>query len=457
MADVATELENATAAVRESEDVPHIGWAWVDAEYRASPSRAFLGERSALTIADEGMPALERAMQALLRDQRVTTRWRDEDLWTMVLSLVAAASAGHVADLHAAVDRLLKPKRVRVAAAVANITWNSEPMSIGALTLAEVHGEADVRELANTLKLDARAEESLVGYAQQLLQGLNAYVVATLTTDRQGELASQDFERAFEDLIGLTLMLADDLEAHGIYSLRGSTNRPGIRGVTLDRSAIVELLADHGSAELGARVLTITGWNSGNNFRWYSADPLPLDRILGADLRVVIDDLMTAPDAIAQRLRVAARWYARAFWAEAEDDSALAVSVALDSLLTGKDAVPGAVSKSRFALLERDPAARGVRFERYEALYKVRSAIAHGGDATRRLAQIGGARSILKDAHWVAMKLLELRDISTPPDEKEFRELWAAVQWGALEWAHPSESGARDGDSVPPMGSPSGS
>jgi hypothetical protein len=116
------------------------------------------------------------------------------------------------------------------------------------------------------------------------------------------------------------------------------------------------LLADHGSAELGGRVLTITGWNSGNNFRWYS-DPLPLDRILGADFRVVIDDLMTAPDAIAQRLRVAARWYARAFWAEAEDDSTLAVSVALDSLLTGKDAVPGVVSKSRFALLERDPAA----------------------------------------------------------------------------------------------------
>ncbi|MFJ3379616.1 hypothetical protein ACIPJ2_04370 [Curtobacterium sp. NPDC090217] len=350
-----------------------------------------------------------------------------------------------MADLHAAVDRLLKPKPVRVAAAVANITWDSEPASIGALTLAKVNEETDVRELADTLKLDARAEESLIEHAQQLLREFNGYVVATSTTDRQGELATQDFERTFEDLIGLTLMLADDLGTHGVYSLRGATNRPGIRGVDLDRSAIVELLADHGSAELGASVLTITGWSSGNNFRWYSADPLPLDRILGADLRVVIDDLMTAPDAIAQRLRVAARWYARAFWAEAQDDSALAVSVALDSMLTGKDAVPGAVSKSRFALLERDPAARGGRFERYEAVYQVRSAIAHGGDATRRLAQIGGARSMLEDAHWVAMKLLELRGISTPADEKQFRELWAAVQWGALDWAHPSGLGARDG------------
>jgi hypothetical protein len=234
-------------------------------------------------------------------------------------------------------------------------------------------------------------------------------------------------------------MFSDRLDEHGIYSLRGSTNRPGVRGIALDRGALGDLLAETGSAELAARVLTITSWGAGNNFMWTSASPMPLDGLLDADLLSLLGDLLAADDAIAQRLRVAARWYARAFWAGAEDDAALAVSVALDSLLTGKDAVPGAVSKGRFALLERDPAARGTRFDRYEQVYKVRSAVAHGGDATRPLARIGGARSILEDARWTARQLLALRQISTPKDDAAFRELWGAVQWGTLPWTEPSD------------------
>lgn len=134
---------------------------------------------------------------------------------------------------------------------------------------------------------------------------------------------------------------------------------------------------------------------------------MPLDRLLHADLLPLPDGLLTAKDAIAQRLRVAARWYARAFWADAEDDAALVVSVALDSLLTGKDAVPCAVSKGRFALLERNPAARAARFDRYEQ-------VAQGGEATRPLVKVGGARAILEDARWTARQLLALRRIATP-------------------------------------------
>jgi hypothetical protein len=352
------------------------------------------------------------------------------------LSLLAAASAGRVPDLAEAIERIVKPRPVRIAAALANVAWTTGPVVLGSLTLARVQDESDARELAASLELAKLAEPGFISHSQQLLREFGSFVLATSTTPRQGELAIEDFERVLEDLIGLTLMLSNDLDAYGVFSLRGATNRPGIRGTTLDRSAISRLLADNGAGELGDRVLTITGWSSGNHFRWHSANPLPLDRILDADRRSDIGDLLLAPDVIAQRLRVAARWYARAFWAEAQDDAALAVSVALDSMLTGKDAVPGAVSKGRFALLERDTAARAARFDRYEEVYRVRSAIAHGGDATRRLAQIGGARSILEDAQWVAMRLLELREISAPADDKEFRELWSAVQWGTVNWAH---------------------
>ncbi|WP_410585048.1 hypothetical protein [Amycolatopsis sp. lyj-108] len=292
----------------------------------------------------------------------------------------------------------------------------------------------DATPVARELNLDAWETEAFVDHARQMLAKFGGFVVATATSSRQGNLAYHDFGRTLDDAIGLVLLLSDRLDEHGIYSLRGATNRPGVRGIALDRRTLGDLLAESGSAELAAQVLTITGWSAGNDFRWMSADPMPLDRLLDAELLPLLDDLLVADDAIAQRLRVAARWYARAFWADAEDDAALAVSVALDSLLTGKDAVPGAVSKGRFALLERDPAARAARFDRYEQVYKVRSAIAHGGDATRSLARIGGTRTILEDARWTARQLLTLRQISTPKDDAAFRELWSAVQWGTLPW-----------------------
>jgi hypothetical protein len=97
--------------------------------------------------------------------------------------------------------------------------------------------------------------------------------------------------------------------------------------------------------------------------------------------------------------------------------------------------VPGAVSKGRFALLERDPASRSAKFDRYEQVYKVRSAIAHGGDAGRSLEKVGGARSLLEDARWTAFKLLELRAIARPASDSDFRDMWAAVQWGTITWA----------------------
>lgn len=433
--DIAAELEGVVPAVRATDGDPRIGWAWMRAGYRASPSRAFRGAVGALTVADEGMPGLEAAIAGLVKDQRVRTNWREEDLWDVVLSLLAAAAhAPGSIDLRAAVRRIVKPSPVRVVAALSNVTWKANPATLGALTLSHVQREDDAVSLGVRLQLDSGAADALASHARQLLNAIGGYVVATRSTPRQGELAHVDFKRAVEDVVGLTLLLSHRLDEHGIFSLRGATNRPGIRGIALDRSALGELLVDRGAGELGALVLALTDWGANSRVRWHSADPLPLDALLDAQLQPVVEDLLEAQDAIAQRLRVAARWYARAFWADAEDDSALAVAVALDAMLTGKDALPGAVSKSRFAFLERDVTKRTARFERYEAVYQVRSAIAHGGDASRRLSEIGGARSLLADARWVAEALLDLRQLHRPENDAAFRELWAALQWGTVSW-----------------------
>lgn len=432
---VANDLAVARSAVGDTDADPLPGWAWAESDYRLSPKRAFGRRDRPLTVSHDGLLALERAMETLLRDQRVQTKWRVEDLWTTVLSLLAAASTNDAIDLPDAVLKLVRPAPVRIAAAIANVVWASGPLQCGPITLANIGSLQDAEAVADLIGLKTADRRAFFSHAEQLLAEFESYVVATAATPRQDGLAHDDFNRGFEDLIGLILLFSDALDDFGIYSLRGAVNRPGIRGITLGRGALATLLEEKGAGELAARLLVMTGRGSGNTFQWCGADPMPLDRLLDGDLHILLSDLIDANDAIAQRLRVAARWYARAFWADSQEDSALAVSVALDSMLTGKDALPGAVSKGRFAFLERDLTLRSDRFDRYEQVYKVRSAIAHGGDATRSLEKIGGARSILRDARWVARQLLALRDLSTPMDDDAFRALWAALQWGTLSWS----------------------
>lgn len=429
-------LQIAIENVRASEADPRVGWAWMIDDYRTSLTRAFHGQGESLTLTDEGVQALTEAMNELVRDRQTRLRWKEEDLWTLVLSLLAAASGTAMVQLDQAVKRILNPVAVRTAAAIANVTWNDEPATFGDLVIGSVQNETEAEALARHVGLDTRERSAFVDHSLQLLNEYGAYVAVTATSHRQGERAYEDFERVVEDLIGLILLFSDRLEEFGVYSMRGATNRPGVRGISLDRVALGEQLREKGAGELGARILTIDGWSTGNRFRWQSADPMPLSQLLDANLRPHVCDLLFAKDAIAQRVRVAARWYARAFWADAEDDAALTVSVALDSLLTGKEALPGAVSKGRFALLERVATDRDSRLRRYDEVYKVRNAIAHGGDGSSSLAKIGGARSMLLDARWVAERLVELRRIRTPNSENELRDVWSAVQWGTVPWAH---------------------
>jgi hypothetical protein len=428
-------LELARVAVHSTEADPRIGWAWVNPSYRASPSRAFTGPDGSMTVADAGIAPLTDAVEKILRMPGVREVWRDEDVWTVVLQLLAYVAVSPQADLDSAVDRILKPQPVRVVAALANVTWHSAPKTIGGITLARLTSEKDAKHLAATLQLDAPSTNALVHHTEQLTREFGSYVVATAASNRQECLAYDDFERSLEDLIGLTLMYSGRLEDHGIYSGRGATNRPGVRGLALDRGALGTLLTEKGAGELGARVLSISGFGYRNGFHWFSADPMPIDELLEGDEHRLIAELLQADDALAQRLRVAARWYARAFWASSEDDAALAVCVALDSLLTGKDAAPGAVSKGRFALLERNPSRREERFRRYDQVYGVRNAIAHGGGASKALAELGGSRSLLGDARWAAAQLADLRSVVLPKSDAELRDAWNGVQWATIPWA----------------------
>jgi hypothetical protein len=436
MLTIAEHLAAARIAVRETISEPRIGWAWLEPAYRADPNRAFFGTFHPLTIDDDGLLALEKAMKALLDDERVRRTWQPEDLWTTVLSLLSAAVNNPSLDLQHAVDRLVKPAPTRTVAALSNVTWTAEPTLVGDIGIASLSSNLDAESFAGLLELDGVAASDLVSHAEQLLRESGSYVVASSASERQGELAYEDFARGIEDLIGLILLLSPRLDEFGIFSLRGATNRPGVRGTTLDRVALGGLLETKGAGELAARVLSIGGWGASNGFRWQSADPMPIDSLLDGDLRPVIADLLSAGDAIARRLRVASRWYAQAFWAEVEVDAALSVSVALDALLTGKQALAGGVSKQRFSLLERDPSERPMRFKRYDKVYAVRSAIVHGGGGTRALQKLGGARSLLADARWVTARFLELRTLFAPDSDNDLMELWNSLEGGSVPWTY---------------------
>jgi hypothetical protein len=163
--------------------------------------------------------------------------------------------------------------------------------------------------------------------------------------------ALEETERQLRNIVDLALLLERDLNGHKIYR-RGETNRPGIRGLTLDRGAIESNLEGSATLELAASQLTITEVGDIRSFNWFSAEPLPLDTLLDQSyLREAVQSCLK-DDPISNRVRVAARWFAEAHYTLADDDAALALGVAMDAMLTGQNNLPGSAMADRVAMLE---------------------------------------------------------------------------------------------------------
>ena len=90
----------------------------------------------------------------------------------------------------------------------------------------------------------------------------------------QYEKAFGETDRQFRNIVDLTLLLERDLAAYEVYH-RGDVNRPGIRGLTLDRGAIERNLTDV-AIELGAIQWTISELGNARAAHWFGAEPLPL-------------------------------------------------------------------------------------------------------------------------------------------------------------------------------------
>jgi len=358
------------------------GWAYAD--YRHSGEPVMSSPSGPVSLAGEHLQAYERATSSLLRESAVRDRWHREEFWSVIGSLVVA-TYGRVEREAFVAQALLQLRTVGpslVVMLIANAKWVGPPAAVGDVIL----GLAGDEYFETLLEIsDGRALPAVDRWTQWLdnqiatRPGVIPPVVLGTWVPGQGMLATEQAQRRMEDVVGLCMLLGRDLSGRGIFR-RGSTNRPGIRGLRLDRGALEAGLQKSARIELSSAPLVVGDLLHSTWVSWNSAEPLLLaDLLEDLETRNEIASSLSSQDPVSQSLRVAARWFTEGHYADAEDDAALALGVALDALLTGKRSLPGSAMADRYAMLSPEPRDRKELVAQYLKLYGVRSSVAHGG------------------------------------------------------------------------------
>jgi hypothetical protein len=415
-------------------------YGWCSKEYRDSDRAAIATPSGPVTITGEGLTDWEHAVEALSKEPEVRKRWGLEELWGLMASMTAAAAAAadSQAFVNAALQRLRKSGPALTVLLISNASWVGPPLEVSGMVL----GLAD-DDFLTLLRDTARgrpapsADVGRAWLAKQVAPRVEGFPSATRPVAfgswslGQMSLANDQAERRMSNLIDLCLLLEADLPGHQIYR-RGPTNRPGVRGLTLDRGAVERGLTGPSRMELYSEPLTVKDTGVGNGASWYGAEPLPLGELLRRDvLRTQVASCFR-DDPVSNRLRVAARWFAEAHYSLADDDTALALGVALDALLTGKAALSGSAMADRFAMLAALPEERPERVRTYLQLYKVRSSVAHGGAASNLDQAL--VNTYYREVKWAAARLLALRDVFHPTSEDAVKACFDDLRWGVRRW-----------------------
>lgn len=415
---------------------------WCLPEYRRSNEAAISRSDGPLTLTAEGLTAFEDAVGILLRESAVRSRWDPKELWGIVVSMLAEASRASNPEqyVRTAVARLQSTGPALTIMLLANVSWEGGPLRLGDVVLGladdeflalvnSVAGErVGVAEDAARTWIEAEVDPRLDD------GGGSRPVAVACWTVAQHELAHREAETRLRNVLELSTLLEFDLAGRGVYR-RGPTNRPGIRGLTLDRGALERGVWGATRLELASRSLCLSAdFPSRLPRRWFSSEPLPLGSMLAeGDLKNAVASCLRE-DPVCNRVRVAARWFSEAQYAIDEDDAALALGVAMDALLTGKRSLSGSVMADRFALLDVDyPLARKGRVKDYLEYYGVRSSVAHGG-RSGRLQEDDFLKRFFAAVRWCALRLIELRDEFPPMSDQDIDDLFNDLRWGVQVW-----------------------
>ncbi len=411
-------------------------WAWADRSYRRDSRAAIETPHGNFTIGTQGVEPLEQAVELLYRYQPLRRQWERDEFWSKVASLIVASSRSqNVQDAIALnLEHLLSPTPVLVCFAVANVEWDGsvETLSDGLIGKLGDDLLGALEAIAPTLVPGGK--QIVRRWYEKIKNGyVGDVVVFCWRTYAQGQRAIKDARLSFSNLVDLALMATDDPKRFGLYMLRGSTNRPGVRGVNVDRRAIEERLQSQRSGELAAEVMYLSPNRSGEQYFWDSADPYPLSALLKDDkIRSLAISYLGRRGAIAERLRVGARWFSNGFWADGLEDAALSFGVALDALVGSPSGLPGRALAERFALLEPSAEVRASRSKRFLELYAIRSAVAHG--AKHLSVDFDVIRSMANEVTWTAHRMIELDRACSPLTEAKISEAFDALRWGTLGW-----------------------
>ena len=274
----------------------------------------------------EGITHFELAVESLLKDQEVQKRWDSEAFWGLLASLVVALwSRGAPLDFaERQVARLRRARPSLVMLPAANVVWDAPPLTIA----GAVMGDWDDPAFAEAVvRLDGTATPELPAEYISGQKHRRPMVGFATIVPTQMSRASSDAARRLEQLCDTALLLARDKSRHGLFSLRGAWNRPGVRGLTLDRKTVESAFqATNDDGELASQPLVVDELGSSSRYSWYSADPLPLSALLSdEEIRLGVEVVLGGQAGHAPRIQLAARWFAEAFWTTGRDDAALAL------------------------------------------------------------------------------------------------------------------------------------
>lgn len=258
-------------------------------------------------------------------------------------------------------------------------------------------------------------------------------VYCVYDSNSQGEKARREAEAAFDDAVAIALMLEPNLDERGLYSLRGDGYRPGIDGLKIDRHALADVSRANPELDIhmAASISVVGLGGASTSHAWFGEEPFPLGSLLEKpERRALVSHLLSSVDSVARRLRLAARWHAKAYWSAEIDDAVIALGVSFDVMLREKGNSPGRVHAERYAFLSEMPEERRDRYKRfYGEYYAARSAIVHGG----RTSATSGAmvRQMALDSRRLFARLtneIQARNIRT---ERELDAMFEEFKWGS--------------------------
>ena len=412
---------------------------WSVESYRRSPRASISSDaEQSVRLSTEGVAALEAAVERLLGRADVAAAWDASEVWSITAALVATlpyTDTRSVAEHRLAI--LTSPEPVLTVFALANVAWDASPLVTPDFILGRAGPtwRRHVNEAAGTRPSLATDERLPWPSSNPPEDARNAPVLFAAWTRTQGERARIDAFLAFEHLLTLSLLLAPATENLGVHSLRGDSHRPGVRGLTLHRAALVQAVrgTELLKGELSADVLQVGTLSPATSLITGTARTRPpLDRILVSDeVRRVVLDVMAGDRAVHSRVRAAARWHAKGHWSYSTEDAVLALGVAFESLISDRAGLPGRAVARRCAFLDPDPQHRAERARAFAQMYSARSSVAHGGRASR-IEDPGFARHMASELRWATHRFLNLSRLAGATSDSELGAMFDALKWGTL-------------------------